>query len=136
MPIIKPQWLKKGQTVGIVAPASPCNTNKQIEFAIETVESLGFSVEEGKHLYDRYGWFAGEDRDRAADINQMFADDEIDAIITLRGGYGSFRTLPYLNFDLIWGVPLVDGLNAWINMLIAKSHHIVWAYLHCTIVHT
>lgn len=107
MQTIKPKKLEKGQTVGIVAPASPCNTNKQIEFAIETVESLGFKVKEGKHLYDRHGWFAGKDEDRAADINEMFADDEVDAVITLRGGYGSFRILPYLDYNIIRNNPKV-----------------------------
>ena len=104
---IKPKKLQKGQTVGIVAPASPCNEDRQIHFALETVESLGFRVKEGRHLYDRHGYLAGRDQDRAADINQMFADDEVDAIITLRGGYGSARILPYLDYELIQHNPKV-----------------------------
>src|SRR3954452_20710950 len=89
MDVIKPKRLVKGQTVGVVAPSSPCNEDVQIHFALEIVESLGFGVKEGKHLYDRHGYLAGKDRDRADDINQMFADDSVDAIITLRGGYGA-----------------------------------------------
>ena len=107
MNIIKPQKLAKGQIVGIVAPASPCNEDRQIHFALETVESLGFQIKEGAHLYKRHGYFAGTDQDRAADINMMFADDEVDAIITLRGGYGSARILPYLDYDLIRNNPKV-----------------------------
>src|SRR5262245_60996330 len=105
MEVIKPKRLEKGQTIGIVAPASPCNEDKQIHFALETIESMGFRVKEGRHLFDRHGYFAGRDRDRAADINQMFADDGVDAIITLRGGYGSARTLPYLDYELIRSNP-------------------------------
>ena len=101
MQLIKPKKLEKGQTVGIVAPASPCNEDRQIHFALETVESLGFTVKEGEHLYSRHGYLAGRDEERAADINAMFADDTVDAIITLRGGYGSARILPYLDYDLI-----------------------------------
>ena len=52
MEIIKPKRLAKGQTVGLVAPASPCNEDRQIYFAIDTLESLGFKVKQGEHLYD------------------------------------------------------------------------------------
>jgi muramoyltetrapeptide carboxypeptidase len=122
---IKPKKLKKEQTVGIVAPASPCNEDKQIHFAIETVESLGFVVKEGKHLYDRHGYFAGRDQDRAADINEMFADDEVEAIITLRGGYGSARTLPYLDYDIIRQNPKIiigySDVTALLNAITLKT---------------
>ncbi|MEZ4711579.1 MAG: LD-carboxypeptidase [Caldilineaceae bacterium] len=107
MQITKPKKLEKGQTVGIIAPASPCNEDRQIHFALETVESLGFQVKEGQHLYARHGYFAGADQERAADVNKMFEDDEVDAIITLRGGYGSARILPYLDYDLIRANPKV-----------------------------
>ena len=105
--MIKPKRLMEGQTVGIVAPASPCNEDRQIRFAIETITSLGFKIKEGKHLYRRHGYFAGTDLERAEDINHMFADDEVDAIITLRGGYGSSRILPFLDVDLIRNNPKI-----------------------------
>ena len=84
--MIKPRRLAEGQTVGIVAPASPCNEDRQIRFALETIASLGFKVKEGKHLYARHGYFAGTDQERADDVNAMLADDNVGAIITLRGG--------------------------------------------------
>ena len=125
MNTVKPKRLATGQTVGIVAPASPCNADRQIHFAIETVESLGFTVKEGKHLYDRHGYFAGRDQDRAADINDMFADDEVDAIITLRGGYGSARILPYVDYDIIRSNPKVitgySDITALLNAIHVKT---------------
>ncbi|MEM7118872.1 MAG: LD-carboxypeptidase [Chloroflexota bacterium] len=105
--VIKPKRLREGQTVGIVAPASPCNEDRQIRFALETIASLGFKIKEGKNLYRRHGYFAGTDLERAEDINDMFADDEVDAIITLRGGYGSSRILPFLDLDLIRNNPKI-----------------------------
>ena len=63
MASIKPQRLAKGQTVAVVAPASPCNEDIQIHFALETIESLGFHVKEGRHLYSRHGYLAGTDRE-------------------------------------------------------------------------
>jgi muramoyltetrapeptide carboxypeptidase len=101
MNIIKPKRLVKGDTIGITAPASPLNEDEQVRAAIETIRSLGFEVKEGHHLYDRYGYLAGSDRNRAADLNAMFADDGVDGIITLGGGYGAPRILPYLDYDLI-----------------------------------
>jgi muramoyltetrapeptide carboxypeptidase len=125
MKTIKPRQLEKNQTVGIVAPASPCNEDQQIHFAIEIVESLGFMVKEGKHLYDRHGYLAGRDQDRAMDINQMFADEEVDAIMTLRGGYGSARLLPYLDYDLIRRRPKVftgySDITALLNAIHIKT---------------
>src|SRR3954454_22269169 len=125
MKSIKPQRLRKGQTIGVVAPASPCNERVQIEFALETVESLGFHVKPGQHLYDRFGYLAGTDQDRAHDINQMFADDEVDAVMTLRGGYGSARILPYLDYSLIQSHPKVltgfSDITAVLNAIHTKT---------------
>lgn len=122
---MKAKRLEKGQTVGIVAPASPCNEDIQIHFALETVESLGFQIKVGKHLYDRHGYLAGRDQDRADDINLMFADHEVDAIICLRGGYGSARILPYLDYDLIQRHPkVITGFSdntALLNAIYAKT---------------
>lgn len=82
MDIIKPKRLAINQTIGIVAPASPPRDGSVIALWLERIRELGFQVKEGKHLYDRFGYLAGFDKDRAADINQMFADKEVDAIYT------------------------------------------------------
>jgi muramoyltetrapeptide carboxypeptidase len=55
----------------------------------------------GEHLLDRYGYMAGTDEDRASDVNAMFADPDVDAIITLRGGWGCNRILPLLDYKSI-----------------------------------
>jgi len=107
MNIIKPKRLVKGDTIGITAPASPLNEDEQVRAAIETIRSLGFEVKEGHHLFDRYGYLAGSDRNRAADLNAMFADESVDGIITLGGGYGAPRILPNLDYDLIQSNPKV-----------------------------
>ncbi len=105
--IIKPKRLKKGDTVGLVAPASGTFENEDIHFAADIVKSLGFKVLEGKHLYDKKGYLAGEDEHRAKDLNGMFANKDVAAIIALRGGFGSPRILPYLDFELIGKNPKV-----------------------------
>src|SRR6266478_1301774 len=101
MPLIKPRRLAPGQTIGLVAPSSAPNEPERIRFAAETIESLGFRVRSGAHLRDRDGYLAGSDADRARDINAMFADDAVDAIWCVRGGYGASRLLPALDYELI-----------------------------------
>jgi muramoyltetrapeptide carboxypeptidase len=101
MPLIRPRRLAAGQTIGIVAPSAAPNEPERIRFAIETVESLGFKVRPAPHLYDREGYLAGADAARADDLNAMFADDSVDAIWCVRGGYGASRILPALDYSLM-----------------------------------
>ncbi len=105
MPLLRPRRLAPGQTIGIVAPSAAPNDPERIRYAIETVESLGFKVRAGAHLFDRDGYLAGSDAARAADLNEMFADDGIDAIWCVRGGYGAMRLLPALDYALIQRKP-------------------------------
>ena len=89
----------------MVAPSAAPNEPERIRFAIDTVESLGFKVKPGAHLYDRDGYLAGSDAARAADLNAMFADDGVDAIWCVRGGYGASRILPALDYALMQRKP-------------------------------
>jgi len=101
MPLLRPRRLAPGQAIGLVAPSAAPNEPERIRFAIDTVESLGFKVKPGAHLYDREGYLAGSDAARAADLNAMFADDGVDAIWCVRGGYGASRILPALDYALM-----------------------------------
>ena len=101
MPLLRPRRLTPGQTVGLVAPSAAPNDPEHIRFAIETLESLGCRVRPGAHLCDRDGYLAGADAARAADLNAMFADDGVDAVWCVRGGYGASRILPMLDYDLM-----------------------------------
>lgn len=96
--------LKSSSTIGIVAPASP-ESKEYIDEKIASFENLGFKIKRGKHLYDNFGYLAGNDRDRASDLNSMFEDKEVNAIICLRGGYGSIRIAPHLDLKIIKNNP-------------------------------
>ena len=98
---VKPKRLASGQTVGLVAPSSNAWEDEDIRFAIETVESLGYRVKPGRHLYRRADYLAGTDQERAADLQAAFEDDSVDAVFCIRGGYGAQRILPYLDFTAI-----------------------------------
>jgi muramoyltetrapeptide carboxypeptidase len=89
----------------MVAPSAAPNEPERIRFAIDTIESLGFKVKPGAHLFDRDGYLAGSDAARADDLNAMFADDGVDAIWCVRGGYGASRILPALDYALMQRKP-------------------------------
>ncbi len=105
--VVKPKRLAEGDTVGLVLPASATLEGDDIQLAREQLEAMGFKVAIGAHAHDRHGYFAGRDRDRADDLNRMFADDRIAGIVCYTGGWGSPRVLPYLDYDLIARKPKV-----------------------------
>ena len=97
----------------------------EIALAKEQLEAIGFKVAIGKHVYDRWGYFAGHDRDRADDINAMFADDKVAGVVCYTGGWGSPRVLPYLDFGLIQRNPKViigySDITALLNAINKKT---------------
>lgn len=104
--MIKPKALKFGDTIGLVAPASP-TTKEKIKRAHDRLIQMGFKVKMGKSSHGKYGYLAGGDALRAEDLNDMFRDDWVDGIICLRGGYGSPRILDLLDYELIKNNPKV-----------------------------
>lgn len=104
--VIKPKRLKKGDTIGLISPGSFINED-QLEESIENVEKLGFKTKYSNRILNKLGYLGGSDQERAKDVNEMFADDEVDGIICARGGYGCSRMLPYLNYELIKKNPKV-----------------------------
>jgi muramoyltetrapeptide carboxypeptidase len=103
--VVKPSRLKEGDTVGIINPAGATFQSIDITMVCETLAALGLKCKPGKHVLDRYGYLGGKDEDRAADVNGMFADPDVHAIITVRGGWGCNRILPLLDYNLIRANP-------------------------------
>jgi len=103
--LIKPPRLKAGDALGLIHPSSATFQRMELEIAIDNLKALGFKVKVGAHALDRYGYLAGRDVDRAADINTLFADKDVQGICAVRGGWGAARLLPYLNFDVIAKTP-------------------------------
>ena len=104
---VRPRRLRPGDTVGLVAPATATFFPVDIDIAEEALTAMGLKVKRGAHLLDRFGFLAGRDRDRAADINGFFADPSIAGIVALRGGWGCARLLPYLDYEMIAKHPKV-----------------------------
>jgi muramoyltetrapeptide carboxypeptidase len=98
--MLKPRRLREGATIGLISPASAADPEK-VDAAIRNLEKRGFRVREGKHIRDRYGFLAASDTARIADLHTMFADPEVDAIMCVRGGYGTARLAPFIDYNLI-----------------------------------
>ncbi len=103
-PVQKPKRLREGDTVGLVAPAGFISEN-QLARSIQNLEKLGFRVKYTDRLFARHGYFAGDDETRARDLEGMFADPVVKGIFCVRGGWGSARIIPYLDFGLIKNNP-------------------------------
>jgi len=105
--IIKPKALQKGDTVAFICPAGMNYSQTAIEEVEEGIAKLGLKPHFGKSVYSQYGYFSGEDKFRAAEVNAMFADPKIDGIIAMRGGWGCARLFPHLDYKLIGQNPKV-----------------------------
>jgi muramoyltetrapeptide carboxypeptidase len=105
-PRIKPQRLKPGDTIGLIAPGSYI-TGEELNVSIKNLNELGFNVVYTNNILSRNGYFAGTDKQRAADLNQMFQRKDVAGIICARGGYGCTRILPLLNYNMIRANPKV-----------------------------
>ncbi|MDX2210586.1 MAG: LD-carboxypeptidase [Sphingopyxis sp.] len=111
-PFSKPPRLRPGDTIGLIEPATASDETFQLTLVEEAVTAMGLKPKRGASVLGRHGYLANTDEKRAADVNAMFADPEVRAILAVRGGWGSARLLPYLDWDLIRANPkLVIGFS-------------------------
>lgn len=100
-PTVRPRALRKGATVALVAPSSPASDPQSNEAAVEVTRSFGLVPKVMPNALRATHYLAGSDAERAADLNAAFADPSVDAVWCLRGGYGSSRLLPLLDYEAI-----------------------------------
>ena len=98
--MVRGRALQTGDTIGVLAPASNTDIG-ELQNAIKYLKGLGYQVKLAPSCSAQYGYFAGTDSQRAADLNHFFADEEVKAILCLRGGYGSARVLDKLDYEAI-----------------------------------
>ncbi|MFJ7729054.1 LD-carboxypeptidase [Neobacillus sp. NPDC097160] len=118
MNAVKPKRLKKGDTVGIIAPASPPN-QENLDRGIAFLKDLGLNVKVGKHVSRINGYLAGYDQERLEDFHGMFTDPEVKAVICACGGFGTGRIAEQIDYELI-----------------KKNPKIFWGYSDITFLHT
>jgi muramoyltetrapeptide carboxypeptidase len=99
------QPLPDGGTIGVAAPASGYENRSEVLRGVEWWESRGYRVKLGEHVFARDDYVAGDERGRAADLMAIFADEDVDVVQCLQGGYGSAQTIPHLDFDVLAANP-------------------------------
>ncbi|MES0445061.1 MAG: LD-carboxypeptidase [Desulfobacterales bacterium] len=121
--LLRPARLIRGDTIGIVAPASPFDKVK-FNQGIVALESMGFRTSVSDDLFITNGYLAGTDRHRANMVNRLFADKTIKAVVCAKGGFGSLRMLSLLDFQLIGRNPKIfvgfSDISALLFVLFAK----------------
>jgi len=120
----KPPALRRGDRVGLIAPASPLKPS-EIEEGVAHLASFGLVPVLGVHAREQTGYLAGSDAQRAADFNAMARDASIRAIVALRGGYGAMRILDALDYDAIRRDPKIvmgySDITAIVNAVATRS---------------
>ncbi len=108
---IYPKALRSGDTIALVAPASPVK-RRRIELAIKRLEAMGFHIKLYGDLYRKHGYLAGDDTTRAEELMAAFVDPEVSAIFPARGGTGVTRLLDLLDYNVIRRHPkIVAGFS-------------------------
>jgi muramoyltetrapeptide carboxypeptidase len=97
--------LLPGGTIGVAAAASPYDARSEIDRGVAWWEAQGYRVKLSPSVHERDDYVAGDARARAADLNALFSDPEVDVVQAFQGGYGSAQTIPHLDFDAIAANP-------------------------------
>lgn len=107
--MIVPDKLKKGDIIGIVAPSNPIigDNIEEIKKAKEIIEADGFRVKFSKNLFSNTNIYSETAKEKAEDINNMFADKDVKMIWCAKGGNNSNSTFEYLDFDIIKNNPKI-----------------------------
>jgi muramoyltetrapeptide carboxypeptidase len=92
--------IREGATVGLVSIGYALS-DIQAENSLKLLQKLGFKAKPGANWLNRKGYLAGTDAERLSDLHAAFADPEVEVVWCARGGYGTTRLLPYINYDLI-----------------------------------
>lgn len=109
-PHLPPLW-RPGATLGLMSPSSPADETR-LERGVAWLHSHGFHTRIAPSAYARGGLHAGAIEQRVAELEGFFRDPEVTGILLVRGGSGSARLLPQLDFEMIRQNPkLVVGLS-------------------------
>ncbi|HEV7990914.1 MAG TPA: LD-carboxypeptidase [Gemmatimonadaceae bacterium] len=93
-----PPPLAAGARVALVTPAGPLGGIAELDCAIDNARRLGWEPVPGANVMARHGYLGGTDAERLHDLNAALADESIDAIWCVRGGYGAMRLLAHIDY--------------------------------------
>jgi muramoyltetrapeptide carboxypeptidase len=96
----KPKALKRGDLVGVPAPAGPVD-EERVRLGVAELERLGFAVRVADGVLERKGFTAGTVENRLRQLHDLFADPAVAAVACARGGAGIIQLLPHLDRDVL-----------------------------------
>ena len=106
--MLKPKPLRKGDTIGLVGISGALRQpEEKYPLMMEAIDAMGYKVVVADSCREKYGYLSGTDASRARGLNRMFADDRVDAVVCMRGGYGVARMLDQVDFDVIRANPKI-----------------------------
>ena len=127
LPKLLPSKLKIGDTIGVVAPSSPIigNNIEELNRAKKIAERSGFEVKYSKNIFSNTNGYSATAREKAEDINTMFADKEVKMIWCAKGGNNSNSTFEYIDYELIKKNPKIicgfSDITSITNMITEKT---------------
>lgn len=127
LPKLVPSKLKIGDTIGVVAPSSPIigDNTDELNKAKEIVERSRFKVKYSKNIFSNTNGYSATAREKAEDINAMFADKEVKMIWCAKGGNNSNSTFEYIDYELIKENPKIicgySDITSITNMITEKT---------------
>ena len=104
--MMKPNALRQGDRVAIIAPAGPPDRKRLME-GKKVLDNLGLDVRFGQYIFDADGFLAASDEKRLADLHSAFCDPSIRGVFCARGGYGTARIAPFIDYQLVHENPKV-----------------------------
>lgn len=103
-----PKPLRPGDTVALIGVSGCLHVNDvsdRVDACVRRLEALGFKVKLDPTCKEQFGYFSGTDRERAEALNRAFADDSVDGVWCIKGGYGCIRILEYVDWEVIRSHP-------------------------------
>ncbi len=102
---IFPPSLSRSSRVGVIAPASAPRDTSSLPSGLASLSSMGMDVQLGRETIEQVGYLAGNDQDRLAELHEMAAREDLDALFCVRGGYGVLRILDQVDFSAFESAP-------------------------------
>lgn len=98
---VLPPWIRRGETIGLFCPAGPVRDPQQLRAGIRRIQDMGFAVKISGPVEPIEGYLAAGDAERAANFHRLWSDDEVRAILAIRGGFGCLRMVEMLDWELV-----------------------------------
>ncbi|MEU4695224.1 LD-carboxypeptidase [Actinoplanes sp. NPDC023714] len=127
---LRPEPLRPGDLVALVAPAGPVAAGRA-EAAARVLEGWGLRFRFGGHALGRDGLFSAPDADRLADLDDALRDPEVRGVVCLRGGYGTQRIVDRVDYAAVREDPkLIMGFSD-----ITALHAALWCEARLPTIH-